>query len=317
MEDSKKVPSWLRWLALATTFLTAFLILLGGVVHGTGSSLACPDWPTCHGSFFPEMAGGVLIEHSHRVVAASVGFLVIILCLGFWRSPFRSLLKYSLVALGLVIFQGVLGGVTVLFQLPPEVSTAHLGTSMIFLALLVYITRRAFVDPEGAYVRGEQPYPFFSLGILILLFCQILLGASVRHWGAGLACVEIPFCGGIWPANGPFLVKLQMAHRLLGLSVGIGIILHALWIRRSRPRDSSLNRWAVLSIFLVLAQIALGYYSVMTALELLPVTSHLGLAAILWITLWVIFLQMKGSSEHAPTLATKPGISKPPTPAEA
>src|SRR5262245_29246180 len=65
--------------AVVLAVLIFFLILLGGIVHNTGSSLACPDWPTCYGTLMPEMKGGVAIEHSHRLAAASVGLLTIVL----------------------------------------------------------------------------------------------------------------------------------------------------------------------------------------------------------------------------------------------
>jgi len=59
MNNNSSKPSGFRYLAAGTACLTWLLILVGGIVHGTGSSLACPDWPTCYGSFFPEMTGGV------------------------------------------------------------------------------------------------------------------------------------------------------------------------------------------------------------------------------------------------------------------
>lgn len=298
MEESKTVPAWLRGLTLLTTCLTWLLILLGGVVHGTGSSLACPDWPTCHGSFFPEMVGGVLIEHSHRVVAASVGFLVIVLCFGYGRLKQPPLFRAALVALGLVIFQGVLGGVTVLFHLPPEVSTAHLGTSMIFLALLVYLSLRSFSFQAGSE-GSTRKAPRFSLSILVILYVQLLLGAAVRHWGAGLACVEVPFCGGIWPVGAPFLVQMQMAHRWLGILVGLGVMIHGVYVWKTRGFKNSLGYLALLSVLLVLAQITLGFLSVMTALELLPVTAHLGVGALLWVTLFILVQLLKKPSRQA------------------
>jgi len=66
-------------LAIATAIATYLLILIGGLVHGTGSSLACPDWPTCYGTFMPKMEGGVLVEHSHRLAAGTVVILTLVL----------------------------------------------------------------------------------------------------------------------------------------------------------------------------------------------------------------------------------------------
>src|SRR3954453_22596452 len=74
-------PRVVHRFAVATAVATYLLILIGGLVHGTGSSLACPDWPTCYGTFFPKMEGGVLVEHSHRLAAGTVGVLTLVLAL--------------------------------------------------------------------------------------------------------------------------------------------------------------------------------------------------------------------------------------------
>ena len=127
---------------LAATFL---LLILGGLVSGTGSSLACPDWPTCYGSFAPEMTGGVEYEHTHRVVATMVGVLTLALATLLWRrrEEDRVLFRLGLAAAFLVVFQGVLGGITVLFGLPTALSAMHLATAMGFFALLTVIVFRA------------------------------------------------------------------------------------------------------------------------------------------------------------------------------
>src|SRR3954454_1023710 len=70
---------WIHRLAVVTAVATYLLILIGGLVHGTGSSLACPDWPTCYGTFMPKMEGGVLVEHSHRLAAGTVVILTLVL----------------------------------------------------------------------------------------------------------------------------------------------------------------------------------------------------------------------------------------------
>src|SRR3954454_5266341 len=99
-------------LAVATAAATFLLILLGGIVHGTGSSLACPDWPTCYGSLMPEMKGGVAVEHSHRLAAGAVSLLTIGLAalLTRYRRQRPLLNRVGWVAVGLVLFQATLGG---------------------------------------------------------------------------------------------------------------------------------------------------------------------------------------------------------------
>src|SRR3989338_3199350 len=114
------------YLLLVLVFL---LLLMGGLVHNTGSSLACPDWPLCYGSLLPEMTGGVEIEHSHRLMATAVGLVTVILALLIWkrRKGDRELRQMAMAAVVLVVVQGLLGGITVLYQLPHLVSISHLA----------------------------------------------------------------------------------------------------------------------------------------------------------------------------------------------
>src|SRR3982750_1770821 len=94
--------------AVATAVATYLLILIGGLVHGTGSSLACPDWPTCYGTMMPKMEGGVLVEHSHRLAAGTVMILTITLAVLLARSrePYlRRLRPFGWLAVGLVFVQ--------------------------------------------------------------------------------------------------------------------------------------------------------------------------------------------------------------------
>ena len=259
--------------------LTFLLILLGGVVHGTGSSLACPDWPLCYGSLFPQMRGAVAIEHSHRLTATTVGLLTVSLAVLLWKS--NKLRWWGIGAVVLVLVQGLLGGITVLFKLPTLVSTAHLATSMLFFSLLVMIAIKIFRDAA----QPLNPHPLLTL-TLLLTYLQIVLGALVRHSGAGLVCPEIPFCyGSIWPEAA--ITRLHMTHRIGGLVV-IGLIFTTTkfqWNRVSRSGRLGL----VTVCLLVLGQIGLGVLSVETLLGLPAVTAHLAVATLLLgslVSLW-------------------------------
>ncbi|MBI2980724.1 MAG: protoheme IX farnesyltransferase [Deltaproteobacteria bacterium] len=279
----------MRFLTWALILLTFCLILLGGVVHTTDSSLACPDWPTCYGSLMPEMKGNVAVEHGHRLLASAVGFLTIILTILLWKKE-RPLRWLGLAALGLVIFQGILGGITVLYQLPDPVSTAHLGTSMLFFAVLIVIAARSSgvggsstggPPPARPHCRGmaaRQDPPQLLYLTITLLYLQILLGAYVRHAGAGLLCPDIPFCyGEAWPEF--WSRQLHMAHRYGGVLVFLLLVFLPIpyWKFSSMRQRFLLTLLPTLGFF----QIVLGIFAVKTLLGLPVATAHLGVAALL------------------------------------
>lgn len=278
-------PRWIHYFAVATAFLTWLLIIIGGVVHGTGSSLACPDWPTCYGSFFPEMVGGVFFEHSHRLVAATVGLLTIVLWLALlFKGPPR-LRKWGLGAFLLVVFQGVLGGITVIYRLPTAVSTAHLGTSMLFFALLSWIAYQTGTPPVERFPSASLTGFRTWVGVTVaLIYVQILIGALVRHTGAGLACLDFPLCqDSLWPALGSGQAKLQMVHRWGGVAVALAVVATC-WrgwkVAAALPRIRMLLGFGIILVFV---QIFLGYFSVVTGLGLFAVSAHLAVAALIWL----------------------------------
>lgn len=284
-----KTHRFVTFFAVVLVVLIFLLILWGGVVHNTGSSLACPDWPTCYGSLMPEMKGGIAIEHGHRLLASAVGLLSIGLAILLHR--YRKDLKgWGLFAVGLVVFQGVLGGITVIFRLPTAVSTAHLATAFLFLALILYL---AWNVSEVRSLKGiVQGRGWIKLAAT-LVYLQSVLGAFMRHTGAGLVCPDLPFCyGSPWPVDRPAILLLHMAHRWMGVLVGLVVLAIPMFVRADgRPWVKGLS-W--LAPFLVVIQIALGAASVWTQLGVVSVTAHLGVAALLWmvlVSLWILTLK--------------------------
>ena len=118
---------WLHAYAVFVAFATLLPIIAGALVTSNDAGLSVPDWPTSFGSFrMPRMVGGVLYEHGHRMIAATVGLLTLILALWvWWKEPRRWARWLALAAVLAVVAQGVLGGITVLFYLPVAISAGH------------------------------------------------------------------------------------------------------------------------------------------------------------------------------------------------
>src|SRR5581483_5972960 len=229
---SDATPKWLRVFTKFVAAATLFLIFAGAMVTSTGSGLAVPDWPLSYGMVMPPMVGGIFYEHGHRMIAATVGFLTVLQAI--WlqisaRKKFLKVLGWS--AVGAVIAQGVLGGLTVLFLLPPAISIAHAGLAEIFLCLNVSI---AFFASEGfdrlrAMEKGSAPIAG-TTALVLLAYGQILVGALMRHLGAGLAIPTFPLP--LLPPSTSLPVIVNYAHRIGALVVVLTIA--ALFIRMLR-----------------------------------------------------------------------------------
>ncbi len=223
----------LLFLALATTLFTFLLIGLGNVVTRTQSGLGCGDhWPTCNGAWIPDLTNMyVAIEFFHRILAALVGFFILILTFWCWSidNPryARSIRNLSILAVILLAVQIVLGGLTVRYHLPPALVVFHNGTSIAFFGSLVFLTYRIYqlsAAPSSLEPWNDYPSLVSLTGVLSgLVLSQILLGAYVRHSGSRGGCPEvIPFCEG-WNIL-PSLTKpavIHFSHRLLGLAIGV------------------------------------------------------------------------------------------------
>jgi cytochrome c oxidase assembly protein subunit 15 len=173
-------------LALATLGATCVLILLGGLVTNTGAALAVPDWPSTFGYnmvLFPwsRMVGGILYEHSHRLMGALVGVLTLALAVNLWREGGR-LRRLGLVAVAVVVGQGVLGGLRVVL-LEDTLAIVHGCLAQAFFALLAVIA--LLTAPRGRVPAAPVDPALRGMAVLAaaLVYVQIVFGALLTHAG--------------------------------------------------------------------------------------------------------------------------------------
>jgi cytochrome c oxidase assembly protein subunit 15 len=300
-------------LAAGATFL---LLVIGGTVNPTGSSLACPE-PTlvCHGQLFPPMVGGVLYEHGHRLAAMMVGFLQIALTVLLLRRT--SLRGLAWLLLGLVILQGALGAITVQYKLPWFVSTGHLVLGMSYFAMLIYTAFRTRPAPSALELdrhekqRADLGSAHTWIKVAVgAVFIQLLLGALVRHHGAAMVCLGMPSCtmgGDWWPAAG--VQHLHMIHRAFGIVVGIVTTIAAVMVLRRAKAWPRLRMLALAAPVLVAAQIVLGIYTVLTLRSVPVAVGHFAGAAGLW-ALWISALLMTRRLQTAVAIAPERPLRK-------
>ena len=180
--------------AVFVALCTFLLILAGATVTSNDAGLSVPDWPTSFGSLYriPPMVDGVQFEHGHRMIAQFIGLLTIVLAV--WtqrvdRRPWMRALGWA--ALATVIAQGILGGITVLFYLPPAVSTAHATLGQTFFCIVVSMalfTGRGWVKEAPVLITQSERPRLTTLSVLAVcsVYLQLILGAAFRHSGMKL-----------------------------------------------------------------------------------------------------------------------------------
>jgi heme a synthase len=195
--------------AAACVFL---LIVAGALVTSNEAGLSVPDWPTSFGSLYrlPPMVGGVKFEHGHRMLAEFIGLLTIGVAIWTQKADRRRWMRVlAWCALGTVIAQGILGGLTVLFYLPPAISTAHATLAQTFFCImagLAFFTSRGWVQaPEPVVGMQGRPHLTTLASLAVAsVWLQLIMGAAFRHSGIRLLPhligAAVVFCMVVWLA---------------------------------------------------------------------------------------------------------------------
>jgi cytochrome c oxidase assembly protein subunit 15 len=249
---SRTVPQSVHRFALFLSGSIVVLLMAGALVTSHDAGLAVPDWPLSYGSLLPPMVGGIFWEHGHRVIATIVGILTIVLAVWLAKSePRRWVRNLGWTALGLVIAQGVLGGVTVKYLLPPPISAAHATLAQLFFIAIVSITLFT-----GTWWQSDLPLledtgspRLRSLAALTTaaIFVQLILGAGFRHGAFGIV---------------PHLVGAVVVLFL--------VVFTGRTVRKRFGKVRDLRRWGILLQSALGIQILLGlaaYWAVVKAVQ--------------------------------------------------
>ncbi|MCZ6825856.1 MAG: COX15/CtaA family protein [Gemmatimonadetes bacterium] len=287
-----------RWgrLAAVAAAATYALIVFGGIVRITGSGMGCgDDWPLCNGRLIPPMDLETMIEYGHRLAAAAVSVLVVLLAgLAWWpgRSPaWKPLRRIGALALVLLIVQVLLGAVTVWLELPPSSVVLHFGTG---LALLVVLSVGGCVGLMGGSrgARRRDEATRWALALALSAFGVALLGALVANLDAGPACLGFPACNGSWLPPGGGLVQVHWMHRLAAYMLFALLVAFPFLVRRWRPAERAALVAAWLALLVGVAQIVVAAAMVLAlfpgALRAAHLAAGAALVAVLVVAAWLV-----------------------------
>ncbi|TMD47190.1 MAG: heme A synthase, partial [Chloroflexi bacterium] len=214
----------IRRVAWVATVVTYFLIALGGTVLATDSGLSCPDWPFCYGQAYYSGTYHVFLEQFHRFTAAAISILIVLLLIGIikWARKDRALLTLAIAAPILLAIQIVLGGLTVLWQLPPQVITAHLGTALAIFAIVITIAvLSGKATPSKEHPANTRKFAQLAISNALLVYILMLLGSYVTGSDAALACLGWPFCTPTPGTVSNHLAAVNILHRVFAVFVGL------------------------------------------------------------------------------------------------
>jgi heme o synthase len=244
---------FIQRVAWTATVVTYFLIALGGTVLATDSGVSCPDWPLCYGQAYYSGTYHVFLEQFHRFTAAAVSVLVVLLVIGIiaWARKDHALLTMAIAAPVLLAIQIVLGGLTVLWKLPPQIITAHLATALAIFAIVITIAvlsgKPATVEcgfiqhvgdgkPSPEHPAKTRKFAQLAISNALLVYILMLFGSYVTGSQAGLACLGWPLCTPASWAVSNHLADINILHRVFAVFVGLVMLWTVI---------SALRRWRV------------------------------------------------------------------------
>jgi len=279
-----------RFTVLGRTTLALFFLLLiwGNLVAGLKAGLACPDWPLCRGEMIPPLRFDVWMEFTHRLIAAAATIFLVLLARRRIKSYDGVAKAVPVAVLGLIVTVIILGGITVIMELPPQITTIHFMAGVTVFLLVGYMS--LFDGDKIAPCFAAKGYAGLFFGLAMLIFFQAALGAYVRHSGAGSACPDFPTCLGSWLPHLSGGVLIHYSHRILAyLIVGTITALAAAIFLDERLRRH--RRSALFFLILVVVQIGVGAGVVQSGLNFAATAFHLAMALVMLLVMgrmWAI-----------------------------
>jgi heme A synthase len=300
--------SLLPGLALAALFSTILLIAMGSIVRVTGYGLGCPDWPLCYGQVIPPAMTGAWVEFTHRLLGAAASLQIILVALFAWRG-YRDrpwVFRPAIVAVALLSLQIALGGLHVIFEIPPATGWIHTGVAMLIVGLIAVVvggTQPALQPLRKAVILHNRRFAAWLSVTTVATYFLLLTGSYVTRSGASLACPSFPFCGSDAPAMRR-LIDIQMLHRFTAYSVAVLAVVLVIWLLAGQ-KDQGLKRYALVVGVLLLAQLGLGASNVLLRLPMWSRVLHLAVAATFWASL-VVLWSLRYTHRQVPKAAVAP-----------
>ena len=257
----------IRRIAFAIAVATWMVMAIGSATRVMNAGLACPDWPLCYGTVLPteQMNLQVFLEWFHRLVASTVGFATIVLCGASWYFR-QSLPKWTPWAtsgsFSLVVFQGILGGLTVTQLLRFDIVTAHLGTGLLFFSsLLAIATALTNQTASEEFLKPTSKLAWVGLTAMFLVYGQSILGALVAsQWALHQCFATQDMC---------IVLNTHLLGVIPATIASVAVVVMS-WL--TKMIRTSLRRIASIAGLLVIAQVAIGYATYKLHLQVEPLT---------------------------------------------
>ena len=271
--------------AAAAALLAFALAILGSWVRINGAGMTCPDWPLCRGALVPALIGGVVLEWTHRLIALTVGFVIIAAFVAGWRMrrEISGVVPTLLVLVGIFVLQVIVGGITIHEANSPRSVVLHWAVAMLLLATLVLLAVLAFVAPRAGTglpaVRAGAPVAVLGIAAA-LIYLTMCIGSFVSSSGAGLACATFPSCDGTALGTTPPQLA-QMLHRIVATAFVLAALAAAAVAARSPMRR--VRAWTFAGTALTLVQFGLGVANVLGRMPTALREAHAANAAVTFI----------------------------------